>query len=279
MENVGVLSLESGDFQNVGLSPGQIQVGLSYNRSKLEIMRVNYAPADTSLVIQNLVLSVGIGVTRRLSLWAQIPRIQSSTKADWEIGDPAIGFRWRPVSSGVFKRLNVFMNEGFVIPVQRSAISVDPQNSTIGSVNIEGVYLNRFVAELWFQSQNQRTFGTQLLWDFALNENSDGFNPGRVIQLTLHTLDYRYSKPGIIPYFALFYRHERTDRLEDNVVANSAGWVIQGVAALDIRISPNERITLSVSAPLIIGIEGLQMKQINFGLALRSTSSSGQKMK
>ncbi len=87
----------------------------------------------------------------------------------------------------------------------------------------QGVYLNRFVAELWFLSQALRAFGSQLLWDIALNENSDGFNPGRVFQLTVHTLDYQFSKPGIIPYLALSYRNKRTDRFEDNIVANSAG--------------------------------------------------------
>lgn len=276
MENVGVLSMESGDFQGIGLSPGQVQLGLSYNSSQLEIKMLNYAPVDTEIVIQTLLMSVGLGLTDRLSLWTQIPRIQASKKANWELGDPAIGFRWRPLSTTTSKGLNVYMNEGVVFPVRRTKASEDWQSGTVSSVKSQGVYLNRFVAELWFLSQTRRTFGMQLLWDFALNENSDGFNPGRVFQLTVHTLDYQFSKPGIIPYFALSYRNERTDRFEDSIVANSAGWFVQGVAALDVRISPTEHVTFSVSAPLIIGIEGAQMKQVNLGLTLRSTSTTAR---
>ena len=95
---MGVLSIESGAFQSAGLSPAHLQLGLSYNHSRLEIMSKYYPLVDTSLVIQSLVMSAGLGVTRRLSLWAQIPRIQSSAEGDWEIGAPAIGFRWRPVA-------------------------------------------------------------------------------------------------------------------------------------------------------------------------------------
>ena len=268
--------MESGDFQSIGLSPGQVQLGLSYNSSQLEIKMLNYAPVDTGIVVQTLLMSAGLGITDRLSLWTQIPRIQASEKATWEFGDPAIGIRWRPISTTISKRLNVVMNEGFVLPMLRTKASDDWQSGTVSSVKSQGVFLNRFVAELWFLSQTQRTFGMQLLWDFALNKNSDGFSPGHVFQLTMHTLDYQFSKPGIVPYFALSYRNERADRFEDSIVANSAGWFIQGVAALDVRISPTERITFSVSAPLIIGIEGTQLKQINLGLTLRSTSTSAR---
>ena len=276
MENVGVLSMESGDFQSIGLSPGQVQLGLSYNRSQIEIKMLNYIPVDTGMVVQTLQMSAGLGLTDRLSLWTQIPRIQASDKSKWEFGDSAFGFRWSPISTMISKRLSVFMNEGFVLPVRRTKTSEDWQSGTVNSVKSQGVYLNRFVAELWFLSQTQRTFGTQLLWDFALNENSDGFNPGRVFQLTVHTLDYQFSKPGIVPYLALSYRNKRTDRFEDNIVANSAGWFVQGVVALDVRISSTEHVTFSVSAPLIIGIEGTQLKQVNFGLTLRSTSTSAR---
>ena len=268
--------MESGDFQSIGLFPGQVQLGLSYSSSQLEIKTLNYEPVDTGIVVQTLLMSAGLGITDRLSLWTQLPRIQAGENARWEFGDPAIGFRWRPKSTTTSKSLNVFMNEGFVFPVRRTDTSEDWQSGTVSSVKSQGVYLNRFVAELWFLSQTQRAFGTQLLWDFALNENSDGFNPGRVFQLTVHTLDYQFSKSGIIPYVALSYRNERTDRFEDSIVANSAGWFVQGVVALDVRISPTERITFSVSAPLIIGIEGTQMKQVNLGLTLRSTSASGR---
>jgi len=276
VDNVGALSMESGDIQSIGLSPGQVQLGLSYNRTQLEFKMLNYAPIDTGIVIQTLLMSAGLGVTDGLSLWMQIPRIQATEKAIWEFGDPAIGFRWRPIPTTASRRLHVFINEGFVFPVRRMDPSGDWQNGAVRSVKSQGVYLNRFVAELWFLTLTQRTFGTQLLWDFALNENSNGFNPGHVFQLTVHTLDYRFSKPGIIPYFALSYRNKRSDQFEDNIVANSAGWFVQGVAALDVRISPTEHITFSVSAPLIVGIEGMQMRQVNFGLTLRSTSASGR---
>ena len=273
VQNVGVLSVQGGRFHDIGLAQGKKQIGIFLNRTSLRIKKINGVPLKISRRVDSATLSGGMGLTDRLSLWGQLPLVEDSRVNSWQIGDPALGFRWGPFSTQEKSRFILFFNQGFVFPLNKTQ-SIAAGGASVVENNIsnallgQGVYLNRSVAETWINYRRQRAFGAQLSWEFSLNENRNGFNPGRVLQLSLHTIDYRFARAGIVPYIALVYRNEKVDRLGGQNLENSAGWFIQGIAALNARISRSYHATVSISGPIITGLDGTDLKQLNIGIAL-----------
>ena len=277
VQNVAIPSGETGSLQSGGLGPWQRQIGISINQSALRMIRINSVPVNIKRVTQSATISGGIGITDRISLWGQAPFVKDHRSNRWKSGDPAVGFRLRPIQAKVSQSVALFFNQGLVIPIRKPGIDKSEretvaQTGVVSSLLAQGVYLNRTVGELWYDSENQRLFGLQLLLDFALNEKKESFNPGRVVQLTLHTIDFRFIRPGIIPYLALSYRNEKPDQIAGDTIENSAGWFIYGIGALDVRISSSYHANLSISGPVVRGIEGVDLRQVNFGVGLRWTS-------
>lgn len=223
-------------------------------------------------IIRSVTISGGFGISTALSIWGQLPAVKNDASSSWVTGDPAFGFRWQPVSTFSKKGWKLFLNEGIVFPFgnqdivgANNLIDEGSSNSLLG----KGTYSNRFVGEIWLRPENQRSFGIQFLWETPLSLNNKKIRPGSVFQLSVNAIDYRFTKPGIVPYLTLSYRRQFSDSIKGNPVQNTDGWFVHGIGALDIRINTKIHTTLSVSSPWIVGIEGSDIKQLNLGLAFR----------
>lgn len=277
MQNVGVLSVESGDLQSSGLAKGQKQIGFSFNRSSVKIRKLNHVPTRIDRLIQSINIIGGLGLVQSTSLWGQFPVVKTGEKRIWTVGDPAFGVRFRSPSHGLMESRTFFVNQGFVFPVGDYSTASLGEGSTIQDgtstpLPVKGVYVSRTVGEIWDQAFSERTFGLQMLLDLPLSTNDEGIKPGRAFQLSGHAIDHRFSKPGLVPFVGITFRNQQADTFNGNPILNSGGWFVHGIAALDVRVSPNYSATVSISAPWIMGMEGTKLRQINMGLSLRWTS-------
>ncbi|MFQ6675574.1 MAG: hypothetical protein ACE5LH_04420, partial [Fidelibacterota bacterium] len=268
VQNVGVLSVETGNLQQ-GIPPGTKQLAVSISTTTVRMKRINSVVVDTSQTIRSAILSGGIGITRGLSLWGQIPFTESNRSGSWLAGDPAIGFRWTPlVKAG--SSFSFSINDGIILPLAQG-LKDDPGLPRASGVGQDralpgtGVFLNRTVAEGWVFTQTLRLFGIQLLLDLPVTQGRDGFSPGRAFQVGLHSIDRRFTWRGIIPFLSLTYRREGADQLDGDVLANSSGWFIYLAGAMDIRLSSRYRLTLTASTPLVNGMDGTDLDQASGG--------------
>ncbi len=273
VQTVGIVSIEEGDFQQLGLGRGEKRFGISFDRILLKINEIGNTPVDLFRVTDLVSLSGGIGLARGLSLWGQIPLGKNRDESRWTMGNPAFGLRWRPGVLETERGVIVYVNEGLVVPLGESLFG-SYEDPSLGQIDAgrtpaaQSAYLNRAVTEVWIDSKKSRLFGLQFLWDFPLNRASGGIHPGEVLQLSLHTIDRRFAGPGFVPYLALIYRNQGPDKKGGREIENSEGWFIHGIAALTVRLSPDYRVTVSTSGPLMIGIVGADLSQTNFGISL-----------
>lgn len=275
VQNVGVLSVEAGNLQT-GLLPGQKQLAISYNSTSIKMKRVNSVKVDTRQTVRSATLSGGVGITRTLSLWGQVPFTEVDRSRSWLGGDPAFGLRWTPLLEPG-SSFSLSLNDGIIFPLGQPLNDDPKQTNTLGDVQDSpfsgtGVFVNRTVAEAWVFSESLHLFGIQFLLDYPVTERGDGFSPGRAFQVGLHSIDRRFTWWGIIPFLSLTYRGQRAGRLGEDLLDNSSGWFIYLTGAVDIRLSDRYRATLTASTPVVIGIEGTDLEQVSAGLLLRWTS-------
>jgi hypothetical protein len=233
---------------------------------------MNYQAVDRRIEVQTATLAGGIGLNRGFSLWLQVPLVKSQRRTEWDIGEFGISLRWNPFQWTLPRQHQLYFNGGVIFPWKEltgKSTGVDVGVATLGQT------LMRTSVEFWRFSSSDYTFGVQALWDLPVDPGAADFRyRDRVEQVTAYVVDQRFIPYRVIPRLSLSYRYDHRFKS-----AGTAGWFIQGLGALDIRLPHRFLATLSVGGPIVIGIEGADLSQTNVSVGLRFLPGNKQNPK
>lgn len=270
ISNIGINSVKMDMNSVIGLNPKQFQGVLSYSQSNLTMNQINDQIPNQIHKTRIVTFSAGLGVTRMLSLWSQLP-IYSFNSKPWQLGDIGLGIKINPMKlnhSGSGPIL--FFNQGIVIPTNNNSVLTD----SIFGLTAADQFLSRSMIEMWTRSDNEVIFGLLASADFLIKNNPFQDLENNIYQLAFYSVDQRYKNKKITPIGSIIYRYDPLNNPHLN-----EPWFLQLMGAIDLQLQNGYGITVSVSSPIIIGFEGSDINQVNINLDFRWLSKQNNKNK